>query len=39
MKAASHSGHPLEGHGRFCVSHFGPLYCLMQFALEYATLC
>ena len=39
IKTASHSDHPLKGHGRFGVSHFGPFYCLMQFALEYATLC
>ena len=39
MKTASHSDHLLKGHGRFCVSHFGPFYCLMQFALEYAILC
>ena len=39
MKTASHCDHPLKGHGRFCVSRFGPflVYCLMQFALEYAT--
>ena len=31
VKTASHSDHPLKGNGRFCVSHFGPFYCLMQF--------
>ena len=35
----SHSDHPLKRHGRFCVSHFEPFYCLMQFALENASLC
>ena len=39
IKTASHSDHPLKRHGRLCVSHFGPFYCLMQFALKYATLC
>ena len=39
MKTASHSDHPLKGHGKFCVSQFGPFYCLMQFALENAILC
>ena len=38
MKIASHSDHPLKGHVRFCLSHFGPLYCLIQFALEYTNL-
>ena len=39
MKTATHSDHSLKGHGRFCLSHFGPLYSFIQFALEYATPC
>ena len=38
-ETASHSDHPLKGHDGFCVSYFGPFYCLMQFALESASLC